>query len=232
MKKYSYVGISFVVLIFGIWFFPKIMDRIDQREVRYDTRLDNFNELSYVKLNDVKRKVPGFVFLNQDSLYVSNEDFLGKVFVVEFFFTRCPSICIEMNKNMKILDEEFGSRNDFGIASFTIDPENDTPKVLKQYSELIDVKSKNWHFLTGNINDIYNLSNSGFNIFSSVNPNVAGGFEHHGVFALIDKEGYIRSRENGMGSPIVYYLGINDESTSLQGIDMIRNDIKKLLDYE
>ena len=232
MKKYSYVGISFVVLIFGIWFFPKIMDRIDQREVRYDTRLDNFNELSYVKLNDVKRKVPGFVFLNQDSLYVSNEDFLGKVFVAEFFFTRCPSICIEMNKNMKILDEEFGSRNDFGIASFTIDPENDTPKVLKQYSELIDVKSKNWHFLTGNINDIYNLSNSGFNIFSSVNPNVAGGFEHQGFFALIDKEGYIRSRENGMGSPIVYYLGINDESTSLQGIDMIRNDIKKLLDYE
>lgn len=232
MKKYSYVGISFVVLIFGIWFFPKIMDRIDQREVRYDTRLDNFNELSYVKLNDVKRKVPSFVFLNQDSLYVSNEDFLGKVFVVEFFFTRCPSICIEMNKNMKILDEEFGFRNDFGIASFTIDPENDTPKVLKQYSELIDVKSKNWHFLTGNINDIYNLSNSGFNIFSSVNPNVAGGFEHQGFFALIDKEGYIRSRENGMGSPIVYYLGINDESTSLQGIDMIRNDIKKLLDYE
>ncbi len=232
MKKYSYVGISFVVLIFGIWFFPKIMDRIDQREVSYDTRLDNFNELSYVKLNDVKRKVPGFVFLNQDSLYVSNEDFLGKVFVVEFFFTRCPSICIEMNKNMKILDEEFGSRNDFGIASFTIDPENDTPKVLKQYSELIDVKSKNWHFLTGNINDIYDLSNSGFNIFSSVNPNVAGGFEHQGFFALIDKEGYIRSRENGLGSPIVYYLGINDESTSLQGIDMIRNDIKKLLDYE
>lgn len=232
MKKYSYVGISFVVLIFGIWFFPKIMDRIDQREVRYDTRLDNFNELSYVRLNDVKRKVPSFVFLNQDSLYVSNEDFLGKVFVVEFFFTRCPSICIEMNKNMKILDEEFGFRNDFGIASFTIDPENDTPKVLKQYSELIDVKSKNWHFLTGNINDIYDLSNSGFNIFSSVNPNVAGGFEHQGFFALIDKEGYIRSRENGMGSPIVYYLGINDESTSLQGIDMIRNDIKKLLDYE
>ena len=61
---------------------------------------------------------------------------------------------------------------------------------------------------------------------------MAGGFEHQGFFALIDKEGYIRSRENGMGSPIVYYLGINDESTSLQGIDMIRNDIKKLLDYE
>ena len=232
MKKYSYVGISFIILVFGIWFFPKIMDRIDQSAVSYDKRLDNFKDLSFVKLNDMKRKVPGFVFLNQDSIYVSNEDFLGKVFVVEFFFTRCPSICIEMNKNMKILDNEFGYRDDFGIASFTIDPENDTPKTLKEYSEFIDVKSKNWHFLTGNIKDIYELSNSGFNIFSSINPNVAGGFEHQGFFALIDKNGFLRSRENGMGSPLVYYLGINDEKSKLQGIDMIKEDIRKLLENE
>ncbi len=232
MKKYSYVGISFIILVFGIWFFPKIMDRIDQSAVSYDKRLDNFKDLSFVKLNDIKRKVPGFVFLNQDSIYVSNEDFLGKVFVVEFFFTRCPSICIEMNKNMKILDNEFGYRDDFGIASFTIDPENDTPKTLKEYSEFIDVKSKNWHFLTGNIKDIYELSNSGFNIFSSINPNVAGGFEHQGFFALIDKNGFLRSRENGMGSPLVYYLGINDEKSKLQGIDMIKEDIRKLLENE
>ena len=232
MKKYSYVGISFIILVFGIWFFPKIMDRIDQSAVSYNKRLDNFKDLSFVKLNDIKRKVPGFVFLNQDSIYVSNEDFLGKVFVVEFFFTRCPSICIEMNKNMKILDNEFGYRDDFGIASFTIDPENDTPKTLKEYSEFIDVKSKNWHFLTGNIKDIYELSNSGFNIFSSINPNVAGGFEHQGFFALIDKNGFLRSRENGMGSPLVYYLGINDENSKLQGIDMIKEDIRKLLENE
>ena len=232
MKKYSYVGISFIILIFGIWFFPKIMDRIDQSSVSYDKRLDNFKDLSFVKLNDIKRKVPNFVFLNQDSIYVSNEDFLGKVFVVEFFFTRCPSICIEMNKNMKILDNEFGLRNDFGIASFTIDPNNDTPKALKEYSELIDVKSKNWHFLTGNIKDIYELSNSGFNIFSSINPEVAGGFEHQGFFALIDKNGFLRSRENGMGSPLVYYLGIDDEDSQFQGIDMIKEDIRKLLENE
>ena len=232
MKKYSYVGISFIILVFGIWFFPKIMNRIDQSAVSYDKRLDNFKDLSFVKLNDIKRKVPGFVFLNQDSIYVSNEDFLGKVFVVEFFFTRCPSICIEMNKNMKILDNEFGYRDDFGIASFTIDPENDTPKTLKEYSEFIDIKSKNWHFLTGNIKDIYELSNSGFNIFSSINPDVAGGFEHQGFFALIDKNGFLRSRENGMGSPLVYYLGINDEKSKLQGIDMIKEDIRKLLENE
>ena len=232
MKKYSYVGISFVVLIFGIWFFPKIMNRFESNKIKYDTRLDNFKELSFVKLNGEKKKVSDFVFLNQDNLFISNEDFLGKVFIAEFFFTSCPSICIEMNKNMKILDKEFGERDDFGIASFTIDPENDTPKVLKEYSELIEVKSKNWHFLTGDISDIYDLSNSGFNIFSSINPDIAGGFEHQGFFALIDQNGYIRSRTNSMGSPIVYYLGIEDENSEKQGVDMLKEDILKLLNDE
>lgn len=231
MKKYSYIGISFIILIFGIWFFPKIMNRLDSDNVQYDTRLDNSKELSFVKLNGENKKVPDFVFSNQDNLYISNEDYIGKVYVAEFFFTTCPSICIEMNKNMKILDQEFGHREDFGIASFTIDPKHDNPKVLKEYSELLDVKSKNWHFLTGEISNIYNLSNAGFNIFSSVNPDVAGGFEHQGFFALIDQNGYIRSRENAFGSPIVYYLGINDEKSDIQGIDMLKEDIYKLLDY-
>ena len=146
MKKYSYIGVSFIVLIFGIIFFPRIMDRIENQSINDSKRLSISDELSFIKLNGEKRKVADFLFLNQDSLFISNQDFNGKVFVAEFFFTRCPSICIEMNKNMKILDELYGDRDDFGIASFTIDPENDTPTTLKKYSELIEVKSKNWHF--------------------------------------------------------------------------------------
>jgi protein SCO1/2 len=232
VKKYSYIGVSFIVLIFGILFFPKIMDRIDGNSINNDTRLSKSKELSFITMDNEKKKVPDFVFLNQDSLFIGNEDFLGKVFVVEFFFTSCPSICIEMNKNMKILDKEFGEREDFGIASFTIDPNHDTPKVLKEYAELLEIKSQNWHFLTGDIADIYDLSNSGFNIFSSINPDIAGGFEHQGFFALIDQNGYIRSRENGMGSPIVYYLGIVDNNSDEQGIDMIKEDILKLLNND
>ena len=229
MKKYSYVGISFVILIFGIIFFPKIMDRIDNQSISQSTRLAKSDDLSFIKLNGEKRKVPEFIFLNQDSLLISSEDFIGKVFIAEFFFTRCPSICIEMNKNMKVLDEVFGDRDDFGIASFTIDPEHDSPTTLKKYSELIEVKSKNWHFLTGDKKDIFSLSNSGFNIFSSINQAVDGGFEHQGFFALIDQNGYIRSRVNDYGIPLVYYSGINDENNENQGIDMILEDIKKLL---
>jgi len=232
LKKYSYIGISFIVLIFGIIFFPRIMDRIENESINDSKRLSISDELSYIKLNGEKRKVADFLFLNQDSLFISNQDFKGKVFVAEFFFTRCPSICIEMNKNMKILDELYGDRDDFGIASFTIDPENDTPTTLKKYSELIEVKSKNWHFLTGDKKDIYELSNKGFNIFSSINEAVDGGFEHQGFFALIDKDGYIRSRVNDYGTPIVYYSGITNENEDEQGIEMIKEDIDKLLNLK
>ncbi|MDC0116894.1 SCO family protein [Flavobacteriaceae bacterium] len=232
MKKYSYIGVSFIVLIFGIIFFPRIMDRIENQSINDSKRLSISDELSFIKLNGEKRKVADFLFLNQDSLFISNQDFNGKVFVAEFFFTRCPSICIEMNKNMKILDELYGDRDDFGIASFTIDPENDTPTTLKKYSELIEVKSKNWHFLTGDKEDIYELSNKGFNIFSSINQAVEGGFEHQGFFALIDKDGYIRSRVNDYGTPIVYYSGITNENENIQGTEMIKEDIDKLLNLK
>ena len=109
---------------------------------------------------------------------------------------------------MKRIENRFGKRQDFGIASFSIDPIKDTPSVLKEYAETYDVFSQNWHFLTGEKDKIYNLANEGFNIFASVNPRVAGGFEHQGYFALIDKNGFIRCRSDQFGNPIVYYLSL------------------------
>ena len=231
-KRKSYIGLFIIIIIFSFWFIPIINNRLNDNRVSDSSRtkeISQSSKLSFINLNGESRKVPEFVFQNQDNRYVTNEDFSGKVYVAEFFFTSCPSICIEMNQNMKILDEEFGGRDDFGIASFTIDPVNDTPVVLKKYAERLNVKSQNWHFLTGKIDDVYELSNSGFNIFAGVNPAVAGGFEHQGFFALIDKNGYIRSRKDSNGNPIVYYLGIDNPSADKQGIDMIKEDIRKLL---
>ena len=229
MNKYSSFGLIMVIVVFGVLFIPKIINRIANRTQVEDNRSAPAKPLAYIKLNGEAKKVPEFFMLNQDSLFIGNEDFKGKVHLAEFFFTKCPSICPIMNKNMKILDDRFGDRQDFGIASFTIDPENDTPYVLKKYAESYNVKSQNWHFLTSDVKTVYELANKGFSIFAGINPAVAGGFEHQGYFALIDKNGYIRSRVNRFDNPIVYYSGLDKEGEEIQDVDLLIEDIALLL---
>src|SRR5210317_1364744 len=202
----KYIGLFIIIILFGIFSLPKIYERVVNSDIKDSNRLNTNERLAYLSISDEKRKAP------------------------DFLFTRCPDICIEMNQNMKLLDEEFGDYNDFGIISITIDPNNDTPSILKKYSEALDVKSQNWQFLTGEKDYIYDLANIGFNIFANQNSNFIGGFEHQGYFALIDKDGYIRSRKDSFGSPIMYYLGINDINAIQQGIGMLNYDIKKLID--
>jgi len=205
-KSYSYVGISFIVLVFGIWAVPKIVDK--------------FKKSDLVEIGPV----PKFELTDQDSKKISDKDYLGKVYVVEFFFSTCPTICPKMNRNMLLLQKEFYGKPDFGIASVTINPEYDTPKVLKEHAEQLGVKHYNWHFLTGDRNYIFNLA-KGFKMYAGINPEAAGGFEHSGVFALVDKEGNIRCRKDVYGNPILYYDGLEDS-----GVTAIKEDIKKLLE--
>ena len=229
MKNFSYIGLIILLIVFGLLFIPKIVDRVANNTQVESNRSVPAKPLAYIKLNGEAKKVPEFLMRNQDSLLISNEDFTGKVYLVEFFFTRCPSICPIMNKNMKILDDRFGDRQDFGIASFTIDPDNDKPHVLKKYAENYGVKSQNWHFLTDKKSAVYELANSGFGIFAGINPAVAGGFEHQGYFALMDKNGYIRSRVDRFDNPIVYYSGLDLEDQDMQGVEMLLEDIERLL---
>ena len=232
MRRYSYIAVAFIVLVFGIIFIPRIIERFQQASFVDSNRLSAPLPLSFIELDGENKRVPDFVFTNQDGRLISNEDYLGKVYVIEFFFTTCPTICPIMNANMKRLEEAFGNRDDFGIASFTIDPDKDTPEQLKRYAENMGVFSQNWHFLTGDASTIYELANTGFNIFAGINPNVAGGFEHQGYFALVDQNGYLRSRTDRFGNPIVYYLGIPESELDIQGTDMLLEDVQKLLENE
>ena len=207
MKNKSYIGISFIVLIFGIWAVPKIVAK--------------FQKSDLVEIGPV----PTFKLTDQNNKTVSDKDYLGKVYVVEFFFTTCPTICPKMNESMLQLQNEFYGNPNFGIASITIDPVKDTPQVLKEHADLLGVKHYNWHFLTGDKDYIYSLANKGFNLYAGENNKVAGGFEHSGLFALIDKEGKIRCRKDAQGNPILYYDGLD-----AAGVEAIKEDIKKLLE--
>ena len=194
--------------------------------------------LAYIEMGGEKRKVPSFALLNQDSLLVTDQDYLGKVYVAEFFFTTCPTICPVMNKNLVQLQEEFREFEDFGVASFTIHPVYDTPRVLKAYAEQYGITDMDWHLLTGDPAVIYELANAGFNIYAQQMPGEPGGFEHSGLFALIDRQGYIRSRKDEYGNPIVYYRGAipeaqgANEAGETEQISILKEDIRKLLEED
>lgn len=206
MKNYSYIGISLVILVFGIWAIPKIIDRLSKPD------LATIGE------------VPSFSFTDQNGKTITNADYKGKVYIVEFFFTTCPTICPIMNRNMvKIQDEFYGNPN-FGIASFSINPKTDTPEVLKKYAEEYGVTNPNWHMMTGDREKIFQLANKGFNLYVGINPEVEGNFQHSGYFALVDQNGMIRSRKDEFGNPIIYYNGLDDKE-----LQFLKEDIRKLL---
>ncbi len=238
-NKYTYVWVSLIILIFGIIFIPRIIDRIKSGAIVENDRMnvkDNSGDLAFVTLSGKKRRVPAFEFINQDSLVVTNKDYEGKVFIAEFFFTTCPSICPVMNTNLVAIQNEFSESGNFGIASFSITPEFDTPRVLKEYAERYGIIDLDWNLMTGDQEKIFDLANSGFNIFAAKVDDAPGGFEHSGLFALIDKNGFIRSRVDNYGNPIVYYRGSiletrgsNSEGETEQ-ISILKEDIKKLLE--
>ena len=210
-KKYSYIGISFIILLFGIYTIPKIVDR--------------FKDVDLVKFN----KVPDFEFINQEGNIITNKTFEGKVFVVEFFFSTCPTICPLMNQKMLTIQDSFFGNPEFGIASISITPEIDSVKVLKEYAKNNRITHKNWHLLTGKSEEIvYALSNKGFKLYAGKGDEEHGGFEHSGLFALVDKYGYIRSRKDNFGNPIMYYRALQEQTFPDQIIEL-KEDIKLLL---
>lgn len=197
--------------------------------------------LSYQLLNKDKMftvmEVPKFELINQNNQTISEKDMLGRVYVVEFFFANCPTICPVMNQNLKEIEKEI-NHPDFGIISITIDPKRDTPENLKIHAEKLGIKNQNWHFLSGDRDYIYDLSKK-FNIYVGEDETTAEGLNHSGKFALIDKQGNIRSRFDERGMPILYYSGLNysdpqGKTESLGGtfhpqVEWIKEDIKKLL---
>ena len=223
--NYSYIGISFIILVFGILFIPKILNRWNNDTIVDEDR-HNLQHDGVTKVRDMATigVVPDFTFVNQNGDTITQDTYKGKVYVVEFFFTTCPSICPIMNQNMLKVQKAYANNNNIGVASFTINPEYDTPEVLKNYAEAYGISHPNWHLLTGSREEIYALANKGFNLYVGEAPEVEGGFEHSGFFALIDQDGNIRSRMDSFGNPIIYYDGLEDES-----VQMLIDDIDTLL---
>lgn len=160
-----------------------------------------------------------FSFLNQEGKQITQEDVKGKVFVAEYFFTTCGTICPIMNQQMQRVHKAYKGNSDFRILSFSVNPEVDTVEQMKRYAEQHGADSKQWFFLTGTREKLYDLARKSFFVLKPAEAenqgDVGSDFIHTNNFVLVDKEMRIRG----------YYDGTNTKE-----VDEMIKDINQLLE--
>ena len=150
------------------------------------------------RLVPIGRVLP-FAFTNQDGKIITEQDVSGKVFVAEYFFTTCKSICPIMNTNMKIVYERFKNEKDFLILAHTCDPGTDSAERLKKYADSLNVDTDKWIFLTGTKDSLYRQARHSYKIDDPNNNPLSNevDFLHSQFFSLVDKKGNVRSIYEG-----------------------------------
>ncbi|RMG26655.1 MAG: SCO family protein [Bacteroidetes bacterium] len=170
----------------------------EQRQVKIKTQLP---VLGFKDLNEqgdtLYHTIPDFAFMDQDSMLVTPATFEGKVYVADFFFTSCPTICPRMKAQMLRLYEHFKDEPRVAFLSHSIDPEYDQVPVLKAYAEKLEISASRWHLVTGDKTEIYSIAKSYFEN-AAEDPNEPGGFIHSGAFYLVDTQRRIRGYYNGV----------------------------------
>lgn len=178
-----------------------------------ESRLPIFGEREVVGSDTVYHKIAEFRFVNQDSAFVTNETFKGKIYITDFFFTSCRTICPIMKTQMHRVYEAVENDPEVLILSHTIDPEYDTVGLLHDFADRLGVKSSKWHFVTGDKDAIYDIAQKSYFATAMEDKSEPDGFIHSGAFLLIDKEQRIRGKYDG---------------TKEEDVNRLLEDIKKL----
>ena len=162
----------------------------------------------------LSHRIDRFSFVNQDSVIVTNDTFKDKIYVADFFFTSCPTICPVMKQQMLRVYDKYREEDQLAILSHTIDPEYDTVGLLSDYASRLGVSSDKWHFVTGEKDEIYEIGESSYMVVANEDENAPGCFIHSGAFLLVDQQGQIR--------------GVYDGTLEEQ-VDLLIKDISRLL---
>jgi len=159
-----------------------------------------------IKIDTVYHIIPNFHVQNQDGDSISQDDFAGKIYVADFFFTSCPSICPITESNLLEVQKHFKNVPDFKMISFSIDPRHDSIQVLKKYASRLGADTKQWYFVRGDEDQIDDLAQKGFMATAQKDSATPGGYLHSGAFMLIDKDKRVRGVYNGTDSAEVNRL--------------------------
>lgn len=165
-------------------------------------RLPILGERDFVNGDTVYATIPPFAFVNQDSALITNETYKDKIYIVDFFFTHCPTICPKVKKNMLRIYEKYKNNDNVLLLSHSIDPKRDTVGRLREYAQNIGIQSSKWSLVTGDKFKIYEIANRYYAV-AKEDPDSPGGFDHSGNIILVDSKGRVRSFANGTDADAV-----------------------------
>lgn len=154
----------------------------------------------------VYHQIPAFRFLNQDSIWVTEKDMAGKIYVADFFFTTCPTICPKMKTQLLRIYERYATNDAVRILSHSIDPEFDNVSVLRDYANKLHVAAPRWNLVTGDKKAIYAIGQKSYMVTAQEDSNEVGGFVHSGAFILVDKDRHVRGIYDGTKEDDVNHL--------------------------
>ncbi|GGD57905.1 hypothetical protein GCM10011514_22520 [Emticicia aquatilis] len=160
-------------------------------------KLPILGEREFINGDSVYHTIPDFSFTNQDNQTITHKNYEGKIYIADFFFTTCPTICPIMKKQMLRVYEKFKENPKVGILSHSIDPRHDSVQVLKEYAARLGVKSKMWNFVTGEKAKIYEIGEKSYYVTAGEDSTAAGGIIHSGAFILVDTKRRVRGIYDG-----------------------------------
>lgn len=170
----------------------------------------------FVNGDTVYARIPDFQFVDQDSQVVNNATFAGKIYIADFFFIHCPSICPKVKKNGQRIYEKYKNDDRFLMLSHSIDPRHDTVAALHVHAQKLGIEARKWHLVTGDHDAIYNLADN-YEVAAKEDPDAPGGFDHSGKIILVDKNRHVRAFCDG---------------TDAEDVDRFMLDIDLLLEEE
>jgi len=148
-------------------------------------------------LDTIYHTIPAFKFVNQDSSWVTEKTVDNKIYVADFFFTTCPTICPLMKNQMMRVYDKYENNPEVVLLSHSIDPVYDSVRVLKDFADKLGVETEKWHFVTGKKEAIYGLGEKSYMVTAQEDKNEPGGYIHSGAFILVDKDRRIRGFYDG-----------------------------------
>lgn len=198
MFKSKIFTVFFICLLIAIFF--SIYTLINRKNLPVITPRDVNPELvdSLVQHIGYNHKIAPFSFVNQNGKKITNKDYEGKIYVADFFFTTCQTICPKMTDNMVWLQNKIKDNPNVKLLSHSVFPDEDTVAVLKKYATEKGVIDSKWNLVTGNQNDIYKIARQSYLVVKTGKPEEMYDMVHTENFVLVDQKGRIRGFYNGL----------------------------------